>query len=206
VIARLMLVGAVEAGQGGGSYHPATFQALTRLGATAQQQQTVMQAIVDAAEHSAWRPGGRRTPMGPLMQQAVKAYEEWDAARPKEPDPPNTVRIGNTLIHIVHESPPKPERDGREFSIDIGGDEATYFIDNVEVDEDTYTSQAPAVDGFVIDLDVGEEEDVPCLVAPSPPALSDDGGSDSPLEIKPRPRHKSRSRQLPKRRQIVEQS
>jgi hypothetical protein len=47
--------------------------------------------------------------MGPLMTAAVKAYKAWQAKQPREPDPPNTVRIGDTLIHIVYGNRDEPE-------------------------------------------------------------------------------------------------
>ena len=193
-LARLVVKGWIEVwaqDEPGSQPTLATYEALVKCGATQEQLQAAVDAIVDAASGGRSQPFWWRRkpqPMGPLMQQAVNAYRAWEKRQPQQPEAPlepNTYRAGDTLIHVTYESPVKPEPDTREFIIDISADPPEYFIDGVEVDEDTYTSQAPPYTGGVL-IDIGEREDRPEPVEPEPvPALVELEPDEPPMVEQP---------------------
>ncbi len=55
--------------------------------------------------------------------------------------------------------PPAP--DGGAYIVDIGADEAHYWVDGCEVGRDEFERRAPRTEAYTVDIGAGADDDTP---------------------------------------------
>ena len=68
-------------------------------------------------------------------------------------------KLDTHLKRLEDRIPPAP--DGGAYIVDIGADEAHYWVDGREVGRDEFERRAPRTEAYTVDIGAGADDDTP---------------------------------------------